>query len=416
MSDENFIPEEKKTNERCASASDDDFSTSDPQHIGLPPITRGSRHGGDISIQPSLASLALQDDAYRSVQVASRPQLSMRLESDFNPSMYVGKQADTSSSIDVAIQEEVVVFTDDEPPHPKFGYIEMHNHVRSDQKPSFILENAYAALKRLGVDCSVQAQKFKISADAYRAGAKLSFVVRLYTHDESCPNPRKAKGKYILEMQRRSGDSVYFADLYRSLVTHLEEQHVLSETVFTKQSSPVHPVHAAPFDIDVEQAGETIKCLKQMAASTFLDVKTEAFCCLAHFSQEPTLHDVLLEEGAFDLFCAALTESNENLRRCGVTGLANLAKSREPRCRELVRQGIVQRLVDSLCDSLRESRSTPQITREGSRLLLYVAQSVGREMIPQDPTNASELLNLLSCQSDELVRSNAHSLRQAIGV
>lgn len=417
MNNDKFIPEEKKNPERSV-AQTNDFATPDPQHIVFAPVTRGSRQG-DVSIHSSFNSLALNEDPFRSVATATRPQIHNRLmEGEYIPETYSGKQqsvkAEPVSLVTQITESSDIIFSDEEPPVPKFGYIEMHNHVRSDQKPSFILDHAYAGLKKLGVDCTVQPLKFKISADAYHAGAKLSFVVRLYTHDDSCPNPRKAKGRYILEMQRRSGDSVRFAELYRSLVVYLEENHVLSETVFTKQSSPVHPVHAAPFDIDVEQAGETIKCLKQMASSTYLDVKIEAYCCLAHFSQEPTLHDVLIDEGVIELFCTVLTEHNENLRRCGVTGLANLTNSRELNCRELVSKGIVQQLIESLAASLRESRSTPQITRQGTRLLLNVASCVGHDMIPQNSSTASELLNLLTCSSDEYVRQDVNRLRDAL--
>ncbi len=114
----------------------------------------------------------------------------------------IGRQSQFTPLV-CRLQQYPDITLEAQPPCPRFGLVEPHSHARSNEIPSKLLNSCKVYLLSRGVDCVLDRDKFKISADAYRRGAKLSFIVRVYTASEQCPNPRNSQGKYVLEVQRR---------------------------------------------------------------------------------------------------------------------------------------------------------------------------------------------------------------------
>jgi hypothetical protein len=292
-----------------------------------------------------------------------------------------------------------------DPPAPKGGYLEPLHHVLCSEgaDPTHLLLNCLDCLRAQGVDCVAKDAKFKIDCSAYYEGSKLTFKVRVY----SLPKP-----KYCLEFQRRSGNSMRFSQIYRASLLHLDSRRLLAEEAISclPPSAPV-PVAAPSFD--TAKAADAVDSLRQMASSSYIDVGFEAVRALSELASDPSLQPTLLAGGILEVFIQGVRSESEDLRRCAVTGCANLADRHAPACRELVRGGCVRLILETIKNHGADGQPkdyTPQLVREMARLLVNVRKELGRDMIVSAQSEAVQAHEKMCHSSDAIVRQHADML------
>jgi hypothetical protein len=91
------------------------------------------------------------------------------------------------------------VAPDTRPPEAPGGYLEPSSHFFTSSTPSDVFHCAIGVLQAQQVDMIVKQSKFKIKCTAYRSGARLPFVVRVFRVDD----------KHAVEFQRRSVSFVF---------------------------------------------------------------------------------------------------------------------------------------------------------------------------------------------------------------
>jgi hypothetical protein len=292
-----------------------------------------------------------------------------------------------------------------EPPAPKGGYLEPLHHVllaaNADPTHSFI--HCLDSLREQGVDCVSKDAKFKIDCCAYHEGAKLTFKVRVY----SLPKP-----KYCMEFQRRSGNSMRFSQIYRACLLHLDSRRLLAEEAMSCLP-PAPPVPAAAVSFDTAKAADAVDSLRQMASSSYIDVVCEAVRALSELASDPSLQPTLLAGGILEVFIEGVRSESEDLRRCAVTGCANLADRHAAACRELVRVGCVRLILETIKNHGADGQPkdyTPQLVREMARLLVNVRKELGRDMLASAQTEALQAHEKMCHSSDAIVRQHADML------
>jgi Glu-tRNA(Gln) amidotransferase subunit E-like FAD-binding protein len=191
------------------------------------------------------------------------------------------------------------------------------------------------------------------------------FVCRVFYLD-----PDEKGKRYALEFQRRSGCVIQFSDLWAKCKRYFQEAGLL---VTDKSPLPSKP-QMKPLDVQVTetQTRETLKCLLQMATSKCCDVKSQAVAALCKMSTEEQHQTLMLEEeGCLEAFIAAAGCPDEDVHRCAISALANLAHNRAGVCKKIAEKNGVQRLCTL------STSNTKEIVRESLRALLSLTQSLG---------------------------------------
>jgi len=305
-----------------------------------------------------------------------------------------------SSSVDVR-----------DPPPPKGNYLEPlhHVHCAPGVNPLEVHAASFKNLMEQGVDCVPNEAKFKIVCSAYHEGSKLVFKVRVYT---------LAERKYCLEFQRRSGNSMLFCQIYRVCLGELFNRHLLAADS-VPSVAPLPPLavsRVAPFDSS--KAAEAVTSLRQMASSSYVDVVCEGVRALSELAADSSLQVVLLKADVLEIFVRGMQSDSEDLRRCGVTGCANLVAKQAGACRQLVQMGCVQRILETIQAEGADGRAknyTPQLVREMARLLVNIHTELGREMVASVPHEAREAHKKMCLSSDAVVRQHADVLSNVLG-
>jgi len=124
-----------------------------------------------------------------------------------------------------------------------------------------------------------------------------------------------------------------------------------------------------------KQIRETLQCLLQMASSSCCDVKCQAIAALSKMSTEEQVQKLMLEEACLDAFLTAASSKMDDIHRCAVYGLANLAQSGVSICQLIVEKGGV-----SVLCSLSHS-PTNQVVRDCSRALASIASRLGSSVV-----------------------------------
>jgi len=260
------------------------------------------------------------------------------------------------------------------------------------------------------VDFTVNEPKFKLKCVAYKPGElSLPFVGRVFRLD-----PDGEGKRYALELQRRSGDVLYFSELWA-----LTKRYFLAKgMVETRSGAKGSPMPAAlpllarslpQLDVEVseEQIQSTVKCLLQMASSECADVKSQAIAALAKMSiADPKTQQLMVSEGCVEALLGALASSLEDVHRCAASALANLGHKRAPVCAAIAKQGGVR----SLCDLVSTSETT-QVHRECSRALRSIAIAVGVSIVDQA---LRQTVQTLSGSRDAFVRQQANHLLELL--
>jgi hypothetical protein len=277
-----------------------------------------------------------------------------------------------------------------DPPPPKGNYLEPLHHVycAANANPLEVHGASFKSLVAQGVDCVPNE-------------SKLVFKVRVYTLPER---------KYCLEFQRRSGNSMRFCHIYRTCLGDLVTMGLLCDDALSSVSPlpPLMSSRVAPFDSS--KAADAVTSLRQMASSTYVDVVCEAVRALS----DSSLQVILLQGGILEIFIKGMQSDSEDLRRCGVTGCANLVINQANACRELVRVGCVRRILETIQTEGADGGAknyTPQLVREMARLLVNIRQELGREMLTASVSNEAQLAHEKMCHSnDAIVRQHADML------
>jgi len=260
-----------------------------------------------------------------------------------------------------------------EPPPVPGGYLEPSYHFISRSKPSSLLDAIPKALVSLmnkkeimyGIDFDINPQKYKVKCVAYPLGEpKLPFVVSVFLMD-----PDDKGKRYALEFQRRSGDVIQFSDIWAKSKRYFQENGFHTEKCSVRSSKKL----PLPLEVPIaeSQIRDTLKCLLQMASSSCHDVKSQAVAALSKMSTEEQHQALMLEEeGCLETFIAAVTYPVEDVHRCAVSALANLAHNRLHVCEKIAeRNGI--KLLCALSKSC-----TKEIVRECLRALLCITRSL----------------------------------------
>lgn len=305
-----------------------------------------------------------------------------------------------------------------EPPSPKGGYLEPYYHTFTVARPHDVLQATETTLRDNSCDVESKPHKFKLVCATYQGSGKISFKVRIYRVKATPGVPNEFGSgvdgvgtRYCIEFQRRSGDCVRFSEIYRAAMSALNNRGFVHVTIPPSPKSPFAP--SIPAELEVSKLGDTVKFLVQMASSEYCDVMVEGMRTLCDLSSDSSAKQTLIAEGVFDLFLSNCGNEVEDVNRCSLTGLANLAEDRPQQCTDLVSKGTVRSLIRNIKD---KTCPTPQIVRETARLLVHVSEQVGRDMIQSGAVeDAHRALNELMCSSDPVVRNHADQLKQFVG-
>jgi len=148
------------------------------------------------------------------------------------------------------------------------------------------------------------------------------------------------------------------------------------------------------------QIKETLNCLLQMASSSCCDVKSQAIAALSKMSTEAQVQKLMIEEACLDAFMDAASSKLEDIHRCAVHALANLAQY-DSICRSIVEKGGVH----VLC-SLSHSGAN-QVVRDCSRALSSIAATLGSSVVDDE---FRETLMILRRSPDPFAQQAARQL------
>jgi len=352
--------------------------------------------------------LAFSDPVYRSLSDLDRPKSDLSrplnrsiVESDLSRPTYRGiidsvpsssptilpssehssKKSSFAPRVPFDIQIQSSAFSSKdlqvEPPPVPGGYLEPFCHLISRSKPTALFDLIPQALNSLrkqkiisyAIDMEVIDRKFKVKCVAYPLGElKLQFVCRVFRMD-----PDEQGKRYALEFQRRSGCALQFSDMWTKCKRFFQESDlvVTEKTVPPTKSLPNPNVKAT--DAEVRQ---TLRCLLQMATSKCCDVKSQAIAALCKMSAEEQQKSLMIEEeGCVEAFIAAVGCPDEDVHRCAVSALANLAHKRADVCKKFAEKNGVERLC-----TLSNSHTT-EIVRESLRALTLLTESLGSRIL-----------------------------------
>lgn len=264
------------------------------------------------------------------------------------------------------VEKEILV----EPPTVPGGYLEPSYHVVSRVKPSFLLESIITFAKSNGIEFRVLPEKYKVKCTSYPLGeSKIPFVASIFQMDSD-----KQGKRYAVEFQRRSGDILHFSELWSTCKSLFVEKGFIEKE--KEKEIPKKFVTPKLDDVTVtdKQIRETLQCLLQMASSNCCDVKCQAIAALSKMSTEEQIQKLMVEEACLDAFLNAAASKMEDIHRCAVYALANLAQSVSI-CQSIVEKGGI-----SVLCSLSHS-PTNQVVRDCSRVLGSIASRLGTSVV-----------------------------------
>jgi len=175
--------------------------------------------------------------------------------------------------------------------------------------------------------------------------------------------------RFVVEFQRRSGDVLHFSSLWATCKRVFAEKGFIEKEKEKEKEKLKNPKLDGVIVTD-QQIRETLQCLLQMASSKCYDVKCQAIAVLAKMSAEEQIQKLMMEESYIDAFLLAASSKMEDLQRCAVFAIANMAQSVS------ICQLIAQKGGASILHSLSRS-ATPQVVRDCSRALGAIASRLG---------------------------------------
>jgi len=280
---------------------------------------------------------------------------------------------DTGIKVQSSVPKELPI----EPPPVPGNYLEPFYHLFSHAKPGALLDLIQQALLSLqkqkligyAIDMDIN-KKYKVKCSAYPLGEpKLKFVCSIFRVE-----PDEQGKRYALEFQRRAGSVIHFSAIWDKCKRIFQES---GQFIADESSSPSNSKSIADFD-DVPAETEirhTLKCLLQMATSQCCDVKSQAVATLCKMSTEEHQKSLMIEEeGCIEAFIDAVSCPDEDIHRCAVSALANLAHSRDV-CQKFAEKNGVKQLC-TLSNS-----NTKEIVRSSLKALKLLAESLGSRIL-----------------------------------
>jgi len=298
-------------------------------------------------------------------------------------------------------------------PPPLPDYVDPNYNFSSNVLPADLFQSMQTLLKAESVDVEAKPAKFRLKCTAYPNNCVLSFVVRVYRgeSDKTC----------VVECQRRKGDVIPFARLFRSLKSQADPN------IRDSASVSVSSISREDEWMNEEHAQETTQCLLLMAKSQFVDVQSKAVEALASLSsQDKSVQELLIKQGSVSLLLDGCVAKTEDVHRPALTALANLADGRAEVCRIIASDKALRSLSEQFSSP---KDNCPQVVRECARVLSAVGQSVKRlktttstpvpassaadsAALDIDYTFVSTAVQNLSCSKDPLTLLRAREIEE----
>jgi len=248
-------------------------------------------------------------------------------------------------------------------------WIEPYTTVYCVAPAAVVLSTLHSILLQQNVDCQVKHSKYKIKCTTYRNGVScLKFTARVFSTEEN-------RKRYALEFQRRSGDVIHFNEVFR----HTKKQMVAHNMIEkAKSTSSSEGSSSAPLEcqVSLDDTKQTIGCLLNMMSSKYVDVKSQAVLAISELTlNDSKIQQMMVKEGVVEQLVEELSCQLEDVHRCAITALANLARDREEVCQKIADNGGIKQLL------LLSKSQTLQVIRESARVLVQIATTLGGKVL-----------------------------------
>jgi len=293
---------------------------------------------------------------------------------------------------------------EDEPPKAP-SYIEPNYHFESTSNPNRLFSTIGEVLKAADVHFTVKMFKYKYKCVCYRDGGSIPFDVRIFSLASA------GAKKYAVEFQRRKGDVIQFASVYRELKDVLAAKGHVVELARPSSQPP-------PFDLDLpdfpeeepptsEEYEETVSCLVAMFESRCMDIQSQAIQALAQLTTGIEAAKKAVFKRGWGVLVSGLASSVEDIHRCAVSGIANLLEDNREvgECIERT-QGLIAAIVALV------SSGILQVARESARALA----NLGKQFGPGVTDEFKQQVRNLPQAQDTLTRAYLLDLQDAVGV
>jgi hypothetical protein len=290
----------------------------------------------------------------------------------------------------------------DEPPRVP-SYIEPNYHFESTSNPTKLFSVIGEALQAADVHFTVKVFKYKYKCVCYRDGGSIPFDVRIFSVAST------SEKKYAVEFQRRKGDVIQFAAVYRELKDVLAVKGHVAE--FPR------PLSRSTFDLDLsdfpeeeptpEEYEETVSCLVAMFKSHCVDIQSQAIQALAQLTKGIEVAKRAVFKCGWSVLVSGLASSVDDIHRCAVSGIANLLQDNRDvgECIEKT-QGLVAAIVALV------SSEVLQVARESARALANLGKQIG----PAATDEFKQHVRNFPQVQDTLTSTYLLDLQSAVGV
>uniref|UniRef100_A0A7S0LMS9 Uncharacterized protein n=1 Tax=Coccolithus braarudii TaxID=221442 RepID=A0A7S0LMS9_9EUKA len=255
---------------------------------------------------------------------------------------------------------------DAKPPMAIGGYLEPSYHVFSNWKPLDIMHGIETALQQFGpgkkamfvVDFGADLLKYKFSCTAYaRNGQATVFVVCVFSVEDT--------ESYAIEFQKRSGDAFDFRKIYVKCINSFKN---MVDEAASSLPTPVFQPPMLDFPDEeqptAEQLQMSVKPLQGMLESGYMDVMRQGVMGIVHQSLDKRLTKYLADEGCLKALLKGSQSRMEDVHRCCLTALANIAEScSEDALVRMVKLGVVRLAANHALSA------NKHVQRESARLL-----------------------------------------------
>jgi hypothetical protein len=219
----------------------------------------------------------------------------------------IGSEADDESNgnffSDILKAEEDKKITYTIPPPPPGGYLEPHYHFYTTSDPDHAFASILVNLQDINgthtkvITTSIEKERFKMTFQVEEGAMVVPFVVRIFSSLDAIQYPNQ----YVVEFQRRTGDTLLFIGMYQYIYDQLEKileitsprkfKSYSSTSVFNPKTDRFSTYNQQPYvplrtlsttQTDSEGAVQTVKCLLQMVKSEYADVKSQGITTLTN--------------------------------------------------------------------------------------------------------------------------------------
>lgn len=276
---------------------------------------------------------------------------------------------------DIAAQLQVASIETSPPARPAGNYLEPNHHFycTRTKSPQELMTTLKHALLEMDVDFTEVKKDYQLRCAAYDVAMEIPFLCSVYTS----PND---DNQFVVEVQRRSGDAIFFCSIYRSILSHMVADKAAEASCLpATRKAFVPPALPPSLDAEEENAAfrDSVRILLNMCASPYVDVKLEGLYALARLTSEEDKRCFIVQDSSFHVLISGLHDANENVHRACLTSLANVCSTEDGPC-QAVHSSARSRLLHLA------TSPTKQVMRESVRLLAAVAQHLGQSAYAED--------------------------------